>query len=275
MKSSVSRRRVLAGGGLSVLASLAGCLATGRGETETVTETYETEDLSSLSLSAENGSVTVEGKQGDTVELRGHKAAPTEDALESLSIETSRDDGRLAVETQQEDVPFLFGPDPKLDLEATVPDGVRVTRAATTNGDVEVRDVTGELTADTTNGEIDVQGVDGALVADSTNGSVRVTGVDGDVRADTTNGDIDITVADGDGDLTAESTNGAVTVRAPPSLDATVSLSTTNGAVSLEGFDGSEATSEDSIEVTLGDGTRRLRVDTTNGDVVVQSENGG
>ncbi|PGF15168.1 hypothetical protein CP556_02870 [Natrinema sp. CBA1119] len=275
MKPSVSRRRVLAGGGLSVLASLAGCLATGRGETETVTETYETEDLSSLSLSAENGSVTVEGEQGDTVELRGHKAAPTEDALESLSIETSRDDGRLAVETRQEDVPFLFGPDPKLDLEATVPDGVRVTRAATTNGDVEVRDVTGELTADTTNGEIDVQGVDGALVADSTNGSVRVTGVDGDVRADTTNGDIDITVADGDGDLTAESTNGAVTVRAPPSLDATVSLSTTNGEVSLEGFDDSEATSEDSIEVTLGDGTRRLRVDTTNGDVVVQSENGG
>jgi len=102
-----------------------------------------------------------------------------------------------------------------------------------------------------------------------------VTGVDGDVRADTTNGDIDITVADGDGDLTAESTNGAVTVRAPPSLDATVSLSTTNGAVSLEGFDDSEATSEDSIEVTLGDGTRRLRVDTTNGDVVVQSENSG
>jgi len=101
-----------------------------------------------------------------------------------------------------------------------------------------------------------------------------VTGVDGDVRADTTNGDIDITVADGDGDLTAESTNGAVTVRAPPSLDATVSLSTTNGAVSLEGFDDSEATSEDSIEVTLGDGTR-LRVDTTNGDVVVQSENSG
>ncbi|PCR89671.1 DUF4097 family beta strand repeat-containing protein [Natrinema ejinorense] len=256
MKSSVSRRRVLAGGGLGLLASLAGCLATGRGETETVTETYETADLDAVSFSAENGSVTVEGGRGDEIEVRGHKAAPTEDSLESLTLETSREGGRLDIEARQtDDTPFLFGPDPKFDLEATVPEGVRVASAATTNGEIAVREVTGEL------------------VAESTNGSVQVAGVNGNVRAETTNGDIEITVeSDSDGDLFAQSTNGEVTVAIPASIDATISASTTNGNVSLEGVEDSNASSDESIDVTLGDGTRRLRVETTNGDVTVRSQ---
>ncbi|WP_222919716.1 DUF4097 family beta strand repeat-containing protein [Natrinema sp. SYSU A 869] len=273
MGSNVSRRRVLAGGGLGILASLAGCLATGRGETEIVTETYGTDDYSAISLSGENGSVTVEGGQGDAIEVRGRKAAPTEDTLESLTVETSSDNSHLEINARQEDVPFLFGPDPKLDLEATVPDGVRVASAATANGDINVRDVIGELEADTTNGRIDVQGIDGGLVAESTNGSVQAVGVSGDVRAETTNGDIEVTAAgsDSDGDVIAKSTNGAVTVRTPPSPDATVSALTTNGAVSLEGFDNMNASSDDSVDVTLGDGTRRIRLETTNGDITVRA----
>ncbi|SEQ55474.1 DUF4097 family beta strand repeat-containing protein [Natrinema salaciae] len=278
MQSNVSRRRLLTGGSLGVLASLAGCLATGRGETETVTETYETDGVGAVSLSTESGSITVEGGQGDAVEVRGHKAAPTEDTLESVTIETSRDGDRLVVEGRQGDEPpFLFGPDPKLDLEVTIPAGVRLARAATTNGDIDVREVTGELAAETTNGDIDVRGVDGGLVAESTNGSIRATGVSGDVHAETTNGSIDVTLADGDsdGDLFAESTNGDVTVLAPDSLDAIVSAATTNGDVSVEGIDGVNVSSDDSVDVTLGDGTRSVRVETTNGDVTVRSESDG
>ncbi|MDS0474278.1 DUF4097 family beta strand repeat-containing protein [Natrinema sp. 1APR25-10V2] len=273
MRTDVSRRRLLAGGSLGVLGSLAGCLATGRSATETVTETYGTDGVDALSLIAENGSVTVEGNQGEEIEVRGHKAAPTEDALESLTLETGRSDGHLTVETNRDETPFLIGPDAKMDLEATVPAGVRLARAETTNGDVEVSDVTGELVADTTNGRIDVEGVDGALVADSTNGTVHAAGVNGDVRAETTNGSIDVTLAADGGDLTADTTNGEVTVRAPSSLDASVSVSTTNGEVSIEGFDGSNVSSDGDVEVTLGDGTRTIRIETTNGSVTIRSEN--
>lgn len=267
---------MLAGGSLSVLASLGGCLATGRGETETVTETYEPDGIDAVSLSSENGSVTAEGTQGDTIEVDGHKAAPTDGTLESLTMETSRDDGQLDVTTKRGDQPrFLFGPDPKLDFGATIPDGVRVAHAGTTNGDIDVRDVTGELEANTTNGDIDVRGVDGGLVTENTNGSIQVAGVSGTVRAETTNGEIDVTLeGDSDGDLIAESTNGEVTVRAPASIDATVSVSTTNGEISVEGFDGADASSDDSVEVTLGDGTRSVRVETTNGGVTIKSEDG-
>ncbi|WP_226005715.1 DUF4097 family beta strand repeat-containing protein [Natrinema salinisoli] len=276
MRSSISRRRVLAGSGVCLLASLAGCLATGRGETETVTETYGPDDVDAVSLTTEHGSVAVAGTGSDAIEIHGHKAAPTEDSLESMTMATGLDDGRLAVDARRgEEPPFLFGPDPKLDLEATVPDGTRVARAATVNGDIDVRDVTGELEANTTNGDIDVQGVDGGLVTETTNGSVRVAGVSGDVRASTTDGGIDITLeSGGGGDLVAESTNGEITVRAPPSLDATVSVSTTNGATAVEGFDGETASSDGSFEMTLGDGTRSIRVETTNGGVTVRNEDG-
>ncbi|OAQ52793.1 hypothetical protein HTG_10725 [Natrinema mahii] len=274
MQRRVSRRRVLAGGGLGALASLAGCLATGRGETETVTETFDTEGIREVSLDTENGSVTVEGAADDatTLEIRGHKAAPTEGSLESLTLETDRRDERLAVETDSEDVPFLIGPDPKFDLEATVPAEVDVIRGETTNGDVTVRDTAGDLIAETTNGDIDVEGIDGGLTAENTNGSITVSEVSGDVRAETTNGSIDVTLTADGGDLTAETTNDSITVRTPPSIDATVTASATNGEVSFEGFDGVTANDGDDTTVTLGDGGRRLRLETTNGSVTVQRE---
>ncbi|MDF9745289.1 DUF4097 family beta strand repeat-containing protein [Natrinema salsiterrestre] len=274
MRSSISRRRALAGSGVCLLGSLAGCLATGRGESETVTETYDADDVDAVSLTTEHGSVAVAGTGSDAIEVHGHKAAPTEESLESMTMATSRDDGRLAVDARRgEEPPFLFGPDPKLDFEATVPDGTRVARAATVNGDIDARDVTGELDAETTNGNIDVRGVDGGLVAENTNGSVRVADVGGAVRAETTDGGIDVTLAGaGEGDLIAESTNGDVTVLAPPSLDATVSVSTANGAISVEGFDGAPAPGDGSLEMTLGQGTRSIRVETTNGGVTFRNE---
>ena len=266
MQHDISRRQLLGGGSLGTLGTLAGCLATGRGAAETVTETYETSDLSSLALETVNGAITVDGAEGDAIEVTADKAAPTEDTLESVTLESNRSDGQLTLETNFETTPFLFGPDPKVDLAVTVPSGIQLARAETTNGDVATRNVTGDLVAGTTNGRIDAEGVDGGLSAETTNGEVHAAGVSGDVDADTTNGDIDIVLADG-GDLTAESTNGEITVRAPESVDATVSIETTNGDISVEGFGDSTASSDSSLEMTLGDGTRRIRLETTNGDV--------
>jgi len=235
MTSNISRRQLLGGGSLGALSTIAGCLSTGRGATETVTETYQTTDLSSLSLTTVNGSITVDGHEGDAIEVTATKAAPTEDILESVTLASSRSDGHLTLEADSETSAFLFGPEPKIDLEVTVPAGIRLARAETTNGDIETRNVTD------------------------------------DVDAETTNGDIDVSLTDGDGDLTAESTNGEITVRAPDSLDATVSVSTTNGDISIDGFENSNASGDGSLEMTLGDGTRRIRLETTNGDVALRS----
>jgi len=217
MTSNISRRQLLGGGSLGALSTIAGCLSTGRGATETVTETYQTTDLSSLSLTTVNGSITVDGHEGDAIEVTATKAAPTEDILESVTLASSRSDGHLTLEADSETSAFLFGPEPKIDLEVTVPAGIRLA------------------------------------------------------RAETTNGDIDVSLTDGDGDLTAESTNGEITVRAPDSLDATVSVSTTNGDISIDGFENSNASGDGSLEMTLGDGTRRIRLETTNGDVALRS----
>ncbi|MFC4248873.1 DUF4097 domain-containing protein [Natribaculum luteum] len=271
MRRDISRRQLLGGGSLGALGALAGCLATGGGATETVTKTYETTDLSSLALEVTNGWITVDGNQGDAIEVRAHKTAPTEDALESVTLESSRSDGTLRLETNDDTLPFLFSSNPKIDLEVTVPAGIRLARAKTTNGDVEIRNTTGELVVGTTNGQIDVEGVDGGLNAETTNGDINTAEVSGDVDADTTNGDIDVSLADGDGDLTAGSTNGEIAVRASAPLDATVSVSTTNGDVSVDGFGDSNASSGGSLEMTLGDGTRRIRIETTNGDVTFRN----
>lgn len=273
MVRNVSRRQLLAGGGLGALGSLAGCLATGRSATETVTETYPIDDLTALELESVTGSITVADSDGDAIEVTADKAAPTEDALESVTLVSSRNDGHLTLETNHDEMPFLFGPDPKADLEVTVPSAVRLARAETTDGDVEIRNVTGDLVAGTTNGRVDIEGVEGGVSAETTNGGIRVAGVSGDVDANTTNGDIDVSLTAGGGNLAAESTNGDLAVRAPDSLDATISVSTTNGDISVDGVGNSSPSGDGSLEVTLGDGTRRVRLETTNGDVTLRGPN--
>ena len=274
MDCNVSRRQLLAGGSVvGGLGSLAGCLATGRSATETVTETYQAASLSAVELETVTGSITVEGSERDAIEVAADKAAPTDDALESITLASSRNDDHLTLETSHDELPFLFGPDPKADLEVTIPSGVRLERAATTEGNIEVRDATGALVAETTNGRVDIEGVDGGATAETTNGDVHAAGVSGDVDVETTNGQIDVSLADGGGDLTAASTNGKLTVGVPDSLDATVSVSTTNGDISIDGVGDSSPSGDGSLELTLGAGTRRVRLETTNGDVTLRGPN--
>ncbi|WP_049923144.1 DUF4097 family beta strand repeat-containing protein [Halopiger djelfimassiliensis] len=272
MQGTPSRRRVLAAGTLGVLTTLSGCIAIGSDATTTVTETYDPDGLDSISLTTTNGALSVEGHRDEPIDVRGHKTAPTEGALESVTLTASRDDGRLELEADPENTPFLFSSDPKLDLEVTAPSTTRIARAETVSGPITVRNATGTLHAETTNGRIDLTNIEGAVVADSTNGTVHITEVDGTITAETTNGDVAVTLGDGDGDLHVETTNGAVDVRAPPSLDATVSVTTTNGDVSIEGFDDSGVTTDGSTDLTLGEGTRRVRISTTNGDVEVRGD---
>jgi hypothetical protein len=109
--------------------------------------------------------------------------------------------------------------------------------ARTSNGDVVVTDVTGAVTARTSNGRIEVTGA-GSLDAHTSNGAVDVLDVAGAVDVESSNGRID--VADARSDVSAVTSNGAVTVRGtgePVALD----IATSNGRQVVEGATDPEA----------------------------------
>jgi DUF4097 and DUF4098 domain-containing protein YvlB len=122
----------------------------------------------------------------------------------------------------------------------------------------------------TTNGELSVTGVTSEVVAHTTNGDVRAESSGGPVSARTTNGNITARMRElGDArDLDFATTNGSVIVEVPASLGAEVDMATTNGHVASDfSMTLSGRVNPRRLRATIGDGSRRLRLHTTNGNV--------
>jgi hypothetical protein len=141
--------------------------------------------------------------------------------------------------------------DVSVEFIVRVPAGVRVD-ASTTNGDMSVVGVTAEVIARTTNGDVRAESAGGPVSARTTNGNVNARmGELGEAR------DLDFTT-----------TNGSVIVEVPGSLSADVDMSTTNGHVSSDfPLTVSGRIDPRRLRATIGSGTRRMRLHTTNGNV--------
>lgn len=136
-------------------------------------------------------------------------------------------------------------------MRVRVPDGVKAF-ARSTNGNVSVDGLSSEVDAATTNGDVFVRTTGGMVNASTTNGSVNAT----------------LGRIDGDQPMHFTSTNGSVTVYAPPSLSADLEMSTVNGGLTTEfPLTVSGRFMSRSVRGTLGQGGRSIVVRTTNGDV--------
>ncbi len=127
--------------------------------------------------------------------------------------------------------------------------------------------------ARSTNGGVDVQGVSSEVDAASTNGDVNVRTTGGPVNARTTNGSVTASLGslDGDAPMRFTTTNGSVTVYAPPSVNASLEMSTTNGQLITDfPLTISGRFARNSVRGTLGQGGRSIVVRSTNGDVALK-----
>ena len=138
-----------------------------------------------------------------------------------------------------------------VNFDVRVPRGVKVA-AFSTNGEVRVRDVTGEVEAETTNGAVSVTTASGPVNASTTNGSVRVVMGSFPLQSD----------------MTFETTNGSVIVSFADDLNAEVDLRTVNGRF-LSDFPVTISGRIDPrrLRATLGKGGPRIRLATVNGNV--------
>ena len=136
-------------------------------------------------------------------------------------------------------------------LRVRVPDGVKAF-ARSTNGGISVEGTTAEVDAATTNGDVRVRTSSGSVNAATTNGSITAS----------------LGSSDGDEPMRFTTTNGTVTVYAPPTLSANLDMSTTNGDVAVDfPVTVSGQLGRKQIRGTLGQGGRSIIVRSTNGDV--------
>ena len=288
-RATLSRRRLVGAGAAAAVTALAGCSGTVlQIETDetTVERRFDARKLSRLSVTDASDDVNVEGWDEDAVRVRANKRAHGETKLSELELRSSVDGETLHLGTTKPNVVGIGGG--SVDLEIDVPKAVQVDEIETNDGDVSLRDVSGDVAVESDDGDVAVTGVIGDLSVRTDDGDVAVDRIGGVVTAHSDDGDVavrdpetirDLSVDDGnvvaavpavDGTASIRADDGDVTVRLGDSVDATVRVTVGDGEITVAGGLGTvQTTTEDRVEATLGDGTNDLTVHADDGDVTV------
>ena len=179
---------------------------------------------------------------------------------------------------------------PTLHVTIKVPAGVRLA-VHSGNGDISVTGAHAELIARSGNGRVRVAGTAGEVDAASGNGEVTVDNVRGPVRANSGNGDVrvstvqgPVSATSGNGDLLVRMTelraasdmefttgNGRIEVTVPAEFNADIDASTGNGGILTDfPIQVSGRISKTRLRGTIGQGGRRLRLVTGNGEIQIR-----
>lgn len=245
----------------AAVALSAGCnlqIGTGIEAKETWTRTYTVKPGATLSVQESNGTIQVGVAEGDKIEVVATKVskASTEEAakedLKQYSIAENATPDLVQIDSSTRALQMILHNSRRVDYDIKVPKGLNVT-LKTANGQINVKDVAGQLTIEATNGDIEAEGLTGAANVTAVNGRVQLGFAkihEGGVRCKTTNGQIIVTV--------------------PASAKATLAARVLNGAIQTENLQ--LKTTEDShrlLEATMGGGGPEIKLETTNGEVRV------
>jgi hypothetical protein len=170
-----------------------------------------------------NGVIEVYPASGPQVEVVARREVRTrtdEEAKARLAkTEMVEDVGpnHVKIEMKANDQGVSFGPHGRVQIvyRVNVPAGLR-TSFRTENGAVRLENSTGQITAASTNGPIVGRGLSGSVDASTVNGGIEIglTSVNADSKIITVNGPATLTVpADIDAELDAAAVNGGVTTQ--------------------------------------------------------------
>jgi len=233
---------------------------------EDFSKTYPLAPDGTFRLENTNGIVRVTTWSKPEVEIIAQKSASRESDLERLEIKIEADPRSVSVDTIYPRRPFLRA---KVTYEIHVPEGVKLDRVRTTNGNIELTGRYSDVRAGTTNGDVRLESVVGPVDLSTTNGSIKVQDVLGRVKADTTNGGITLGLRDIRESIEAETTNGSITLQVQGDLNADLNARTTNGRVNTEfpiTVQGNLGTRR-RVEGRIGSGGPVISLHTTNGSI--------
>ena len=117
-----------------------------------------------------------------------------------------------------------------MDYDVQVPRETELTVSAV-NGEVAIRELSGDVSVDAVNGEIAISEVSGDISAEAVNGQIAISQVSGDISAETVNGSIELEGVSGNVDGRAVNGRIEVTLVGDRLAGDGVDLTTVNGPV--------------------------------------------
>ncbi len=198
----------------------------GASSRERVEETFQIGDAPSLEITNFAGSVTIRPGEGNAVRVVATKKASSQNRLDRIEVTMSAGDGRLVIKTEKD---FTAG-NASVDLEITAPSGSRV-KVDTGAGQVDVRDISGQIDLHSGAGDIAVRGAQGAVQVDLGAGQITYEGApSGNCRFQTGAGEIVLRLPE-DPDVRIDLGTGMGTVGVDFDVDGQVSLRSVNGVI--------------------------------------------
>lgn len=250
------RRRLLSLALLSSIVAGAACglnISTDVEARDEWTRSYPISDSGALTIVTGNGKVVVETADIKTIEIwaerivRAGTEAAANEQLKAIDMHEEATADRVSIDGSTK--------------------GLNIRTSRRINYVVKVPR-TIAVTLESSNGDISVTGLSGAFRATASNGRIVATGLSGKADATTTNGIIELTMAAVTADVSAETTNGQVTVTVPRNSNANLSARVTNGEITHDNLDVQVVeSSRRRLDGRIGSGGPSLRIETTNGAV--------
>lgn len=213
-----------------------------------------------LSVSNVNGSITITGGDGDSVEIIAYKKADNQEQLDGIEIDISHSADSIVVETDLPESGSWFS---------------RSNQHGQVRYEIRVPTSTNLDSIETVNGSVKVSGVSGNVDVKTVNGSLNCSDLVADARFATVNGSIDASFLrlEGQQKVKAETVNGRVTLRLPPDADVKVDADTLNGGINGRDFDleTDRGLVGKDLNGDIGNGSARLNIDTVNGSIKIRS----
>lgn len=214
----------------------------------------------SIEIRNSNGLIEVEPSEGNQVTItaertaRGRTDEDAKKAAEEIQIAETVSASSIILDAKASLIGMMGG-NRQVKFHVRAPRGTVLT-LSNTNGNIQVRDMTGDLRLETTNGRI------------------RGVNLSGSTRAESTNGEVDLDYASlGENGVIAETTNGRVVVTMPKTQKARISVRVTNGGIDTDNL--TLETSEKSrkrLTATVNGGGPEVRLETTNGGVSIRGK---
>ena len=248
-----------------------------------------------------DGAIEIRSSDTKQVLIEIEKRGPTLEAVEALVVESSQDGSRINLEVKQPRKEsfngFGFHMSASARLIVTVPrrsDIVARTRRRrhparrrhgrlelrTGDGAIRVAGANGELLLNTGDGAITVDGAEGKLSLETGDGGVNVEGKLSSVKMHTGDGSIVYRVEPGaemDDDWEISTGDGSVSLYLPKTFSAELDAHTGDGGIRNElGVENLERSGDrdrdrQTLRARLGDGGRRLRIQTGDGAITLKA----
>ena len=215
-----------------------------------------------------SGNIKVTGYNGSAVLVTAEKEGRDRDRVD---VEDLSSGDRVELRSRY---PEHCNCQASVNFNVQVPRGAKYSfdKISSASGDVEIRQVAGEINGRSASGDVTVEDVQGNINASSASGNVRVTKATGTVNAHSASGDVEVDLAGikGTGSMEFTSASGDVRVKAPASLDADVDMSCISGDIKTDfalQVEKAEHGPRRAAHGRLGSGSRTVKIRSASGDV--------